>query len=102
VNRLIAGWVLAALLFVLVAHHKTLHLQFMKFWKHILVFYATFKLVSGQFQQYFMSAIAPIFFCAKKVQTSNVSTKKLLVKLSYEKPTRKMLAKLTPGRISTS
>jgi hypothetical protein len=37
------------------------------------------------------------YFCAKKVQTLNLSTKKLCPKLSYEKGVRKMLVKLTPG-----
>jgi hypothetical protein len=38
------------------------------------------------------------YICAKKVQTLNLSTKKLCAKLSYEKAVHKMLVKLTPGR----
>ncbi len=38
------------------------------------------------------------YFCAKKVQTLNLSTKKLCAKLSYEKAARKMLVKLTTGQ----
>jgi hypothetical protein len=37
------------------------------------------------------------YFCAKKEQTLNLSTKKLRAKLSYEKAAHKMLVKLTPG-----
>ncbi len=36
------------------------------------------------------------YFCAKKVQTLNLSTKKLGAKLSYKKAARIMLVKLTP------
>ncbi len=38
------------------------------------------------------------YFCAKKVQTYNISTKKLCAKLLYKKVARKMLVKLTHGR----
>ena len=34
--------------------------------------------------------------CAKRVQTYNVSTEKLLLRPSFEKAVRKMLVKLTP------
>jgi hypothetical protein len=37
------------------------------------------------------------YFCAKKVQTLNLSTKELRAKLSHEKAALKMLVKLTPG-----
>ncbi len=37
------------------------------------------------------------YFCAKKLQTCNVRTKKLQAKLSNEKDTRQMLVKLTKG-----
>ncbi len=36
------------------------------------------------------------YFCAKEVQTFNLSTKKLRAKISYEKATHKMFVKLTP------
>ncbi len=43
------------------------------------------------------------YFCAKKVQTLNLSAEKLHAKLSYEISARKMLVKLTTGRwINTS
>jgi hypothetical protein len=35
------------------------------------------------------------YFCAKIVQTLNLSTKKICAKLSYEKAAHKMLVKLT-------
>jgi hypothetical protein len=38
------------------------------------------------------------YFCAKKVQTLNPSTKKLREKLSYKKAARIMLVKLIPVR----
>ena len=55
-------------------------------------------------QEVVLGSISPTFYeqllrqnpCAKKVQTYNVSTKKLLKTLSYEKAARKMLMKLTP------
>jgi hypothetical protein len=37
------------------------------------------------------------YFCAKKVQTLNLTTKKLRAKLLYEKAARIMLVKLTPN-----
>jgi hypothetical protein len=37
------------------------------------------------------------YFCTKKVQTLNLSTKKLRAKLLYKKAARKMLVKLTLG-----
>jgi hypothetical protein len=50
-------------------------------------------------------SISPTFYArllrkfsyAQKVQTLYVSTKKLRMKLRYEKATRKMLVKLAPG-----
>jgi hypothetical protein len=53
----------------------------------------------------FKKSISPTFYeciCAdilvpKKVQTLNVSTKKLRAKLLYKKAAHKMLVKLTPG-----
>jgi hypothetical protein len=40
-------------------------------------------------------------FCAKKVQTLNLNTKKLRAKLSYKKAARIMLVKLTPDLLTT-
>jgi hypothetical protein len=51
----------------------------------------------SQFHQHITSS-----FCAKKVQTLNLSTKKLCTKLSYEKAARIMLVKLTRGWTSKS
>ncbi len=42
-----------------------------------------------------MSAFAPIFLRQEKNQTSNVSTKKLRMKLLHAKAVHKMLVKLT-------
>jgi hypothetical protein len=58
-----------------------------------------------EFLKSFLWSISPTFYeriCAnilvsKKVQTFNVSTKKLRAKLLYEKAPRKMLVKLRPG-----
>jgi hypothetical protein len=44
---------------------------------------------------FFLSAFDPILFC-KKIQISNVSAKKLKVKILCEKAMGKMLVKLTP------
>jgi hypothetical protein len=56
-----------------------------------------------------MWLISPTFYeriwantlAPKKVQTLNESTKKLCQKISYGKAARKMLVKLTPGRLKT-
>jgi hypothetical protein len=61
-------------------------------WNFEIRFQVIFNPNCGQFHQKFLSAFAP-----KKVQTKNVSTKKLCAKLWYEKAARKMLVKLTPG-----
>jgi hypothetical protein len=45
----------------------------------------------GQFPQ----QLLPQYLCARKVQTLNLSTKQLFVKLSYKKATREMLVKST-------
>jgi hypothetical protein len=52
----------------------------------------------GKFHHHFMSAFAPIFLPPKKVQTLNVSTRKLRAKYLYKKVARNMLVKLTPKR----
>jgi hypothetical protein len=49
-----------------------------------------------QFTSILRAAFVPIFL-HQKVQTLNVSTKKLRAKLSYEKPALKMLLILTQG-----
>jgi hypothetical protein len=49
-----------------------------------------------------MSAFASKFLHQKNFPTLNVSTKKLCVKLWYEKAARKMLVKLTPGMCGSS
>ncbi len=54
---------------------------------------------------FFLGSISPTYyvqllhwyFCAKKVHTLNLITKKLRAKLLYEKAARKMLVKLTPS-----
>jgi hypothetical protein len=55
--------------------------------------------------RWFLESISPTlyvrllrqYFCAKKVQTLNLSTKKFHEKLSYKKAMRKMLVKSTLG-----
>jgi hypothetical protein len=51
----------------------------------------------GQFNQHFMSAVAPIFFCQKMFKPKICVQEKLCAKLLYKKAARKMLVKLTPS-----
>ncbi len=50
----------------------------------------------GQFHQHFMSAFCTNILAPKKVQTLNISTKKLSAKLLYKKAAHIIVVKLTP------